>query len=175
VLVVFGTATGVNLSDGLDGLAAGLLIAAFAGMAAVLAIVGDRALWVAAAPSPGALALCSAAAGAAAGFLVFNRHPARVFMGNVASLALGALLGTVALASGTWPLLAIVGGVFAAEVVSDVIQVGYFKATGGRRFFRMAPLHHHFEKGGWPEQKVVRRFWAGGALCAALGAALATI
>jgi phospho-N-acetylmuramoyl-pentapeptide-transferase len=85
---------------------------------------------------------------------------------------MGAMLGSIAMTTVTWPLLAVVGAVFAAEVLSVVIQVGYFKATGGKRFFRMAPLHHHFEKGGWSEQTIVHRFWMAGATCAALAVAL---
>ena len=163
VVALLGTVNGVNLSDGLDGLAAGLLALAFGGLAAIL--------WPAGALAPAAWSL--AAAGACLGFLVWNRHPARVFMGNVTSMALGGALATLALRHGAWPLLPIVGGVFVVEVLSDIVQVGAFKATGGRRVLRCAPLHHHFEMGGWPETLVVRRFWSAGLVCAVLGVAIA--
>jgi phospho-N-acetylmuramoyl-pentapeptide-transferase len=121
-------------------------------------------------PLPAALQLI--AAGSCVGFLVHNRHPARLFMGNVGSMALGAILATASLQTGTWWLLPIVGSVFVAEVVSDVLQVAYFRLSHGRRLFRMAPLHHHFELGGHHEVQVVRRFWAAGAVAAACGLAL---
>ncbi|MFQ5460798.1 MAG: phospho-N-acetylmuramoyl-pentapeptide-transferase, partial [Anaerolineae bacterium] len=107
--------------------------------------------------------LCLVAAGASAGFLVYNRHPAKVFMGNVAAMAFGALLGSLALVTGTWAQLGIVAAVFIAEIMSDVLQIGYFKATGGRRILRMAPLHHHFEMGGHRETTIVHWFWLAGA------------
>lgn len=163
VVAILGTANGVNLSDGLDGLAAGLLAVAYGAFAAVL-VAGSQ---------PTAAAWCLAMAGANLGFLVWNRHPARVFMGNVASMAMGGALAVLALATGTWPLLPIVGAVFVAEVLSDLVQIGYFKATRGRRILRCAPLHHHFEMGGMPETTVVRRFWLAGAAAAAAGLALA--
>jgi phospho-N-acetylmuramoyl-pentapeptide-transferase len=163
-LIVVGTANGVNLSDGLDGLAAGLLVFAFLAQALVVQIWSQ---------STGVALLLVAAGGAAGGFLFYNRFPARVFMGNTASLGLGALLGATAVTTGTWPLLALVAAVFAAEAGSVLAQVGYFKATGGRRIFRMAPLHHHFEAVGWPEQRVVRRFWAAGGLAGALAVVIA--
>lgn len=159
---ILGTANGVNLSDGLDGLAAGLIALAYGALAVVFALRGG----------PAAAAWCLAVVGACAGFLVWNRHPARVFMGNVTSMALGAALAVLALASGTWPILPVIGAVFVAEVLSDIVQVGYFKASGGRRILRCAPLHHHFEMGGMPEVTVVRRFWLAGAAAAIVGVAL---
>jgi len=161
-VAIMGTANGVNLSDGLDGLAAGLIALAFGALAVVLLMRG----------APGAAAWCFAVASASLGFLVWNRHPARVFMGNVTSMALGAALAVLALATGTWLVLPAIGAVFVAEVASDVVQIGYFKATGGRRILRCAPLHHHFEMGGWPETTVVRRFWLAGAAAAVVGVAL---
>lgn len=157
-VAIMGTVNGVNLSDGLDGLAAGLLTIAFTAL---------LALGLGGAPA----ALAGAAVGACLGFLLHNRYPARVFMGNVASMGLGALLAVVAILSGKLLLLPIVGAVFVTEVLSDLIQVGWFKWTRrrtgtGRRFFRIAPIHHHFEAIGWPETRVVRRFWLAGASAA---------
>jgi phospho-N-acetylmuramoyl-pentapeptide-transferase len=114
----------------------------------------------------------SAGVGACAAFLIFNRHPARLFMGDTGSLALGALLAGVAILCGEMLLLVVVGGVFVAEALSVIAQVSYFKATGGRRILRMSPLHHHFELGGWPETKVTVRFWVASLLCSLLGWAI---
>ena len=164
VIVLLGIVNGVNLSDGLDGLASGLILLAFVS----LGVVSSRSIG----PMT-AFFFCFAAASACAGFLFFNRHPARVFMGNVGSMGLGAALGTAALVTGTWALLPIIGAVFVAEVLSVIIQVGYYKYSGGKRVFRMAPLHHHFELGGMPETTVVRRFWLAGALAGAAGIAAA--
>lgn len=165
IAVLVGTVNGTNFSDGLDGLAAGLLAIAFASLGVVVVLIGaaDRWAWI----------FLLSAAGACAGFLAHNRHPARVFMGNVASMGLGGALAATALVTGTWILLPVVGAVLVAEVVSDLIQIGYFKLSGGKRFFRMAPLHHHFEKGGMSEQTVVHRFWLAGALAGAAGLAAA--
>ena len=102
---------------------------------------------------------CGALAGAGLGFLWFNAYPAQVFMGDVGSLSLGGALGTVAVITKQEILLALVGGLFVIEALSVIFQVGYFKLTHGRRIFRMAPLHHHFELKGWPEPKVIVRFW----------------
>lgn len=171
---VVGTVNGVNLSDGLDGLAAGLLVLAFGWVASFGGLklaafasadldIGPETDVVGLAAIDGSwVTLAAIAAAACLAFLVFNRHPARVFMGNVASMGLGGLLATLCLVSGAWLWLPLFGIVFVAEVVSDIVQIGYFKWTGGKRFFRMAPLHHHFEKGGMPETQVVRRFWAAG-------------
>lgn len=183
--VVVGTANGVNLSDGLDGLAAGLLAIASGclglllglmrlswyrdrhpGTEYVAAVLQEPWVWW----NVGWLALTIT--GACLGFLVYNRHPARVFMGNVASMGLGGVLATLFIISGLWWLLPIFGAVFVAEVVSDIIQIGYFRRTGGKRFFRMAPLHHHFELGGMHETQVVRRFWAAGLLAGSIGLVL---
>jgi phospho-N-acetylmuramoyl-pentapeptide-transferase len=110
--------------------------------------------------------------GACAGFLLFNRHPARVFMGDTGSLALGALLAGVAILTGEMLLLVLIGGVFVVEALSVILQVSYFKATGGKRILRMSPLHHHFEMLGWPEAKVTARFWVASLLCSLLGWAI---
>jgi phospho-N-acetylmuramoyl-pentapeptide-transferase len=115
------------------------------------------------------------AAAACLGFLVFNHHPAQVFMGNVASMGLGALLAVLAIAGGVWYLLPIIGAVFVVEVLSDIIQIVYFKRTGGKRFFLMAPIHHHFEKLGWPETKIVSVFWSCGLVAALAGIGLAAM
>lgn len=184
VIGVVGTVNGVNLSDGLDGLAAGLLALAFGwvawhgtrklALASAADVAGDAGPWLASAWTEATLAAVVAAA--CLGFLIHNRHPARVFMGNVTSMALGGMLAALCLISGAWLFLPIFGVVFVAEVVSDLIQIGYFRWTGGRRFFRMAPLHHHFEKGGMPETQIVRRFWlvglAGGVAAATVLAGL---
>jgi phospho-N-acetylmuramoyl-pentapeptide-transferase len=178
-----GTVNGVNMSDGLDGLAAGLCAAAYAAYGVMyLARYRDAmrlfetvdATRLVAPEHYLALGLvASTVAAACLGFLVYNRHPARVFMGNVSSMALGAGLAYLALqASWGLVLLPVIGFVFVAEVVSVLIQVTYFKATGGKRAFRMAPVHHHFELGGWSEVTVVRRFWLVGVAAGALGVVL---
>jgi phospho-N-acetylmuramoyl-pentapeptide-transferase len=111
--------------------------------------------------------------GALLGFLWFNSHPAQMFMGDTGALALGAAIATMAFMTGHWLLLPIIGIVFVAETVSVASQVIYFKLTGGKRLWRMSPLHHHFELGGWSEPQVVLRFWFLGALGAMVGIALA--
>jgi phospho-N-acetylmuramoyl-pentapeptide-transferase len=120
-------------------------------------------------PGTGELTVyCAALGGAALGFLWFNAHPAQVFMGDTGSLALGSALGTLAILLKKELLLIIIGGVFVAETMSVILQVWYFKRTGGKRIFRMAPLHHHFELKGWSEPQVVVRFWIIGILLALL-------
>lgn len=162
MIVITGASNGVNLSDGLDGLASGLLIAAFTVfMIFAYASGTDAYVYFYLNPVAGAgeiAVICAAVIGACCGFLWFNASPARVFMGDTGSLALGALLGTVAVIVKQEILLAVVGGVFVAESLSVMIQVFWFKRTG-RRVFRMAPIHHHFEQLGWPETRVVIRFW----------------
>ena len=163
-LVIVGASNAVNLTDGLDGLAimpcvlvaSALAVFAYATgnikMATYLGIpfingVGELAIF------------CTAIAGAGLGFLWFNAYPAQVFMGDVGALALGAALGVVAVLVRQELVLAVMGGVFVAETVSVALQVGYFKYSGGKRIFRMAPLHHHYELKGWPEPKIIVRFW----------------
>ncbi|MBI5558176.1 MAG: phospho-N-acetylmuramoyl-pentapeptide-transferase [Deltaproteobacteria bacterium] len=163
-LVVAGASNAVNLTDGLDGLATGPTVvtsgvyllfsylAGHAGLAAYLQIpyvqgAGEVTVF------------CGALAGASLGFLWFNTFPAQVFMGDVGSLAIGGALGVVAIIIKQEILLVLVGGVFVMEALSVIIQVGYFKISGGKRIFLMAPFHHHFEKKGWQEPKVVVRFW----------------
>jgi phospho-N-acetylmuramoyl-pentapeptide-transferase len=118
---------------------------------------------------------CFIMVGACFGFLWYNAHPAEMFMGDVGSLALGAALGTVALMTGQWLLLPIVAVIPVAEVTSVIIQISYFRLTHGQRFFRMTPIHHHFELLGWSETQVVQRFWLVGILSSMLGVALALL
>jgi phospho-N-acetylmuramoyl-pentapeptide-transferase len=168
-VVIAGMSNAVNLSDGLDGLAAGCGSVAAAGLcvAALACARGsdDR---------NGQIALMSATlAGALVGFLRFNRHPARVFMGDTGSLPLGALLALLAISLRQCWLLSVIGSVFLIELASVVIQVAWFRRTG-RRVFRCAPLHHHFEFLGWPEPVIVRRFWIASAALALVGVLLCT-
>jgi phospho-N-acetylmuramoyl-pentapeptide-transferase len=174
--VVSGSSNAVNLTDGLDGLAAGLtgIAAATFGVFAYIAGRVDTSAYLGFFYLPGAGELtifAVALAGAAIGFLWFNTHPAEVFMGDTGSLALGGAIGVMAILLKAEFLLVIVGGVFVLETVSVILQTGYFKYTKrrfgeGRRIFRMAPIHHHFENIGWPETKVVVRFWILGLMCA---------
>ena len=163
-LVLIGSSNAVNLTDGLDGLAIMPTILVAGGLG-VFAYVSGHAtiseyLGVPRVQGVGELLVfCAAIFGAGLGFLWFNSYPAQVFMGDVGALALGAALGIVAVAVRQEIVLAIMGGVFVLETLSVILQVGYFKATGGKRIFRMAPLHHHYEKKGWPEPKVIVRFW----------------
>ncbi|HEX4583275.1 MAG TPA: phospho-N-acetylmuramoyl-pentapeptide-transferase [Burkholderiaceae bacterium] len=163
-LVIVGTSNAVNLTDGLDGLAImPTVMIAFA--LGIFAYVVGRADWARYLlfphiPGAGELAIvCGAICGAGLAFLWFNAYPAEVFMGDVGALALGAALGTIAVITRQEIVLFIMGGVFVAETVSVAMQVLYFRWTGGRRIFRMAPLHHHFELSGWKETQVVVRFW----------------
>jgi len=162
--VIVGTSNAVNLTDGLDGLAAGpVLIAAvtyivFAYVAGHIRIA--EYLQITHVAGSGEIAiLCGSLAGATLGFLWFNTYPAQIFMGDVGSLSLGGILGVVAVITKQEILLVIVGGLFVIEALSVIFQVSFFKMTNGRRIFRMAPLHHHFELKGWPEPKVIVRFW----------------
>ncbi len=163
-LVIVGTSNAVNLTDGLDGLA--ILPASMIGAAlGIFAYVVGRAdfsryLLFPFIPGAGELVIiCAAIAGSGLAFLWFNAYPAQVFMGDVGALALGGALGTIAVITRQEIVLFIMGGVFVAETVSVMLQVGYFRMTGGKRIFRMAPLHHHFELSGWKENQVVVRFW----------------
>ncbi|HXR27726.1 MAG TPA: phospho-N-acetylmuramoyl-pentapeptide-transferase [Candidatus Baltobacteraceae bacterium] len=159
---IVATCNGVNLTDGLDGLAGGTLIFAFV---AYLIIALANAPLV----QPNLAVLSALIIGALLGFLWFNVHPAQIFMGDAGSLSLGATLAVTALITGQVLILPLIGIVFVAEAGSDILQVGYYKLTGGRRILRMAPLHHHFELGGWDEEKVTLRFWIVGLLAAMLG------
>ena len=178
ILVITGTSNAVNLSDGADGLAIGLSGLAFVAFGGIAYLAGrldfSSYLQIEYLPGAGELTIfCAAAIGSALGFLWFNSHPADVFMGDTGSLALGGAIGAVAIMLKKELLLVIVGGVFVVEVLSVIVQVLSYKYRGGRRVFKMAPIHHHFELLGWPESKVVVRFWIIGALCAL--ATLATL
>jgi phospho-N-acetylmuramoyl-pentapeptide-transferase len=164
MFVIVGASNAVNLTDGLDGLAAGPLIISYMGYMGFAYVAGNliiaEYLQVAYVPGSGEVAVCCGAiAGALTGFLWFNTYPAEIFMGDVGSLPLGGTLGTVAVITRQEILLALVGGIFVVEALSVIFQVGYFKATGGKRIFRMAPLHHHFELKGLAEPKIIVRFW----------------
>lgn len=164
IIVIVGASNAVNLTDGLDGLAAGPTIIAAAVYLVFSYLAGHlvlaQYLQIPYVPGSGELAIfCGAIVGACLGFLWYNAYPAQMFMGDVGSLALGGALGAVAIIIKQEFLLAIVGGIFVLEALSVIMQVGYFKMTHGRRIFLMAPFHHHFEKKGWHESKVVVRFW----------------
>ena len=183
--VVTGSSNAVNMTDGLDGLATGLTAIAAAGFAFFAYILGrvDMTSYLNFYYLPGAGELavfCAALMGGALGFLWFNAHPAQVFMGDTGALAIGGALGTVAILLRAEFLLVIIGGVFVAEQLSVILQVGVYKwhkrARGreyadSHRLFRMAPLHHHFEKKGWTETQVVVRFWIAGIICALVAVA----
>jgi phospho-N-acetylmuramoyl-pentapeptide-transferase len=175
VLVMVGTSNAVNLTDGLDGLAIGPVIMASVVFALIAYIVGNTVftnyLFLHHVPRSGELAvLLSALVGAGLGFLWFNAPPAMVFMGDTGSLAIGGALGAVAVVTKHEIVLAIVGGLFVLETVSVIVQVLSFKWTG-RRIFRMAPLHHHFEQKGWAEPTIVFRFWIIAAILSMIGLA----
>ena len=165
VVAIVGTANAVNFTDGLDSLAGWTAFVAFAAYG-VIAYLYEQFYLV---------TFCFTVAGAVAAFLWFNAHPAQVFMGDTGSLALGATLAVVALMVGQVVLLPIIGIVFVAEAMSVILQVGYYKLTKGKRLFKMAPLHHHFELSGWSETHVTQRFWLVSVLAAMLGVALALI
>jgi phospho-N-acetylmuramoyl-pentapeptide-transferase len=163
VVVIVGSSNAVNLTDGLDGLAIGCTVIA-AGALTVLTYVSSNSRWAAYLdiqyiPRVGELTVfCGALVGASLGFLWYNAHPAEIFMGDVGSLSLGGTLGVVAVIIKQEILLFFVGGIFVLEAVSVILQVGSFKLRG-KRIFRMAPIHHHFELLGWSESKVIVRFW----------------
>ncbi len=156
---------GVNLTDGLDGLAGGTLVFAFVAFL-IIAMANEPY------GQPNLAILCALCIGALLGFLWFNAHPAQIFMGDAGALSFGATLAVVALITGQILILPLIGIIFVVETLSDVIQIGYFRLTGGRRVFRMAPLHHHYELGGWPETKITLRFWIVAALAGLLGVTL---
>ncbi len=173
MFIITAMSNSVNLSDGLDGLAIGLVAISAIAWAGISYLSGridfSDYLNILYLPGAGELTVfCAALIGAALGFLWYNAHPAQVFMGDTGSLALGGALGTLALVLKKELLLPIIGGVFVAESLSVILQVWYFKRTGGKRIFRMAPLHHHFELKGWSEPQVVVRFWIVGILLALL-------
>ena len=164
VLVIVGASNAVNLTDGLDGLAIGPIIVATFSFMILTYVTGhikfSDYLNIQYIGNVGELSVfCGALIGAGLGFLWFNSYPAQIFMGDVGSLAMGGALGTLAVLSKHELLLVIVGGLFVIEALSVLLQVSYFKISGGKRIFKMAPLHHHFEKKGWSEPKVTIRFW----------------
>jgi phospho-N-acetylmuramoyl-pentapeptide-transferase len=166
MLWLVGTSNAVNLTDGLDGLAIGCTIVA-AGALAVLTYVTGHVVFadyleLQRMPLVGELTVfCGSMVGASIGFLWYNAHPAEIFMGDVGSLALGGAIGTVAIIIRQELLLPFIGGIFILEAISVILQVGSYKLRNGKRIFKMAPLHHHFEQLGWSESKVITRFWIG--------------
>jgi phospho-N-acetylmuramoyl-pentapeptide-transferase len=148
-IIIVGFSNAMNFTDGLDGLASLISITAFAAYGVISLMQGQTFL----------ANFCFTIVGALLGFLWFNVHPAQLFMGDNGSLALGAALGTVSLMTGHWLLLPLIAIIPASEVLSVVLQVAYFRFSGGKRLFKMAPLHHHFELSGWSETQVVQRFW----------------
>jgi phospho-N-acetylmuramoyl-pentapeptide-transferase len=162
ILAITATIHAVNLTDGLDGLATGTMLPPLA----VLIPIAAQTL------VPAAMIASSVGLGSCLGFLYFNRYPAKMFMGDTGSLALGALLSGTAILTGEMLLLLLIGGVFVAEALSVIVQVAYFKTTNGKRILKMSPLHHHFELSGWPETKVTARFWLGSLVCSLVGLAV---
>ena len=164
VVAIVGTANAVNLTDGMDRLAGGLSLIAFAAIVLLLpaAPAGEKAV---------AMTLC----GALAGFLVFNRYPARVFMGDTGALAIGYALAAMAVQQGLLLLLPLLGLVFVLETLSVIIQVAYFKASGGRRVFKMTPIHYTFHHEGWSENRIALSFWGAGLLSALAAAGVARL
>jgi len=168
--VLAGSSNAVNLTDGLDGLAAGLMVVASGAMTALAYVSGHAqfAAYLDLSRVSGASELtifCATMTGASLGFLWYNAHPAEVFMGDVGALGLGGAMGTVAVLLKQEILLLLIGGVYVIELLSVMIQVGSFKLRG-KRVFKMAPLHHHFEALGWQESKVITRFWIAGLVMA---------
>jgi len=169
-VVLVGSANAVNLTDGLDGLAIGLMIIVAGAMTVLTYTSGHRELgdYLGLARLPGAAELtifCGAMTGASLGFLWYNAHPAEVFMGDIGSLGLGGAMGTVAVLIKQEILLLFIGGVYVIEALSVILQVGSYKLRG-KRIFKMAPIHHHFEALGWTESKIITRFWIAGLVMA---------
>jgi phospho-N-acetylmuramoyl-pentapeptide-transferase len=170
VMVIVGSSNAVNLTDGLDGLAAGLVGIAAIANSIIVYVGGNRIiadyLRIQYIPGSGELVVfCGALLGASLGFLWYNAHPAEVFMGDVGSLSLGGALGALAVVTKHELILVVTGGIFVAEAVSVMLQVASYRLTG-KRIFKMAPIHHHFEQIGWPESKVIIRFWIVGIILA---------
>jgi phospho-N-acetylmuramoyl-pentapeptide-transferase len=163
--IIVATANAVNFTDGLDGLAGLISATCFAAYGGIALLQNQVFL----------SRFCFTLVGATFGFLWFNSHPAQLFMGDTGSMALGSTLGVVALMTGQWALLPVIAIIPLSEVVSDIIQIVYFRWTGGRRFFKMAPFHLHFELSGWSETQIVQRFWLIGLLAAMIGVALALV
>jgi phospho-N-acetylmuramoyl-pentapeptide-transferase len=170
ILVIVGSSNAVNLTDGLDGLAIGLMVIASGAMTVLTYASGHREiaeyLDLARVPNSAELTIfCAAMTGASLGFLWYNAHPAEVFMGDVGALGLGGAMGTVSVLIKQEILLLFIGGVFVIELLSVVLQVSSFKLRG-KRIFKMAPIHHHFEALGWTESKIIARFWIAGLVMA---------
>ncbi len=165
MFIIVGTTNAVNLTDGLDGLAGLICATAFVAFGAIA--IFQQQIFLA--------RFCFTVVGALFGFLWFNVHPAELFMGDTGALSLGATLAVVALMTGQWLLLPLIAVIPLSEALSDILQVAYFKATNGRRLFKMAPLHHHFELLGWSETQIVQRFWLISLLFAMIGVALAVV
>jgi phospho-N-acetylmuramoyl-pentapeptide-transferase len=161
---IIAAANGVNLTDGLDGLSGGTVAIAFVAYM-LIALLNSPA-------QPNLALLCSLIIGALLGFLWFNVHPAQVFIGDSGALSLGATLAVTALITGQILVLPLIGIIFVLETGSVILQVVYFRLTGGQRLFRMSPIHHHFELGGWDEEKITIRFWIVSILAALLGVTL---
>ena len=161
---IVAASNGVNLTDGLDGLAGGTVIFAYVAYL-IIALLNKP-------EQPNLALLCAVIIGAVLGFLWFNVHPAQIFMGDSGALSLGAMLAVTALITGQILVLPLIGIIFVIETASVMLQVGWFKISGGRRLFRMSPIHHHFELGGWDEEKITMRFWIVGALAGMLGVTL---
>jgi phospho-N-acetylmuramoyl-pentapeptide-transferase len=171
IFILAGSSNAVNLADGLDGLAIGLTLISAMALTALTYIAGhavySQYLNIARVPLAAELTVFAGAfSGACLGFLWFNCHPAEIFMGDVGALSLGGTLGTIAILIKQEFLLFTVAGVFILEALSVLLQISYFRISGGKRIFKMAPLHHHFELVGWPEEKVVVRFWIAGIIFA---------
>ncbi|HHJ07546.1 MAG TPA: phospho-N-acetylmuramoyl-pentapeptide-transferase [Anaerolineae bacterium] len=165
IFIILGTSNAVNLADGLDGLAGSLAMISFVAYGVIAFLQGQ--IWL--------VAFTLTVVGAIMAFLWYNAYPAELFMGEVGSGTLGATLAVVALMSGQWLLLPIVGIMFVAEAASVILQVGYFKWSKGKRLFKMSPLHNHFELSGWSETQITQRFWLLSILAAMIGIALALI
>jgi phospho-N-acetylmuramoyl-pentapeptide-transferase len=161
---IVAAANGVNITDGLDGLAGGTLVFAFVAFLLIALLNQPN--------QPQIAFLCALIIGALLGFLWFNVHPAQIIMGDSGSLALGATLAVIALITGQVFVLPLIGLIFVVETASVIVQVAYFRLTGGRRIFRMSPIHHHFELGGWDEEKITLRFWIVAILSGLLGVTL---
>lgn len=165
VLVIIACTNAVNITDGLDGLAGGLSVMVFLALGGIAFVRGDF----------GIAAFCGTLIGAILAFLWFNIYPARFIMGDTGSMALGATMGVIAMLTDTVVILPIIAFIFVIETMSVILQVGYRKISGGKKIFLSAPIHHHFEAEGWPEPKVVMRFWVLGAVMAIIGFVIALI
>jgi phospho-N-acetylmuramoyl-pentapeptide-transferase len=165
MFIIVGFSNAVNFTDGLDGLAGLISATAFAGYGAIAMLQGQVFL----------VRFCFTMVGAIFAFLWYNAYPAELFMGDTGSLALGGTLAVVALMTGQWALLPVIAIIPVSETLSVIIQVAYFKWTKGRRLFKMAPLHNHFELSGWSEPQIVQRFWLVALLAGMFGVALALV